>query len=126
MRFAVLHIYSSRNDTILTATDSTGSETLAWSSGGMMVKSAREEGGPYAAMQAASKIVQALREKGIEAVDIKVRGVGGNRAKTPGPGAQAAIRMIARMGMKIRRIEDVTPLPTDSMRRKGGRRGRRV
>jgi len=28
--------------------------------------------------------------------------------------------------MKIGRIEDVTPVPTDSTRRKGGRRGRRL
>ncbi|MBP7300067.1 MAG: 30S ribosomal protein S11, partial [Methanoculleus sp.] len=29
-------------------------------------------------------------------------------------------------GMKIGRIEDVTPVPHDSIRSKGGRRGRRV
>jgi ribosomal protein S11 len=33
---------------------------------------------------------------------------------------------LARSGLKILRIEDVTPLPTDSMRKKGGKRGRRV
>jgi small subunit ribosomal protein S14e len=47
-------------------------------------------------------------------------------AKTPGPGAQSAIRALARNGLKIGRIEDVTPTPTDSTRRKGGRRGRRL
>ena len=31
-----------------------------------------------------------------------------------------------RAGIKIGRIEDVTPMPTDSTRRKGGRRGRRL
>jgi len=47
-------------------------------------------------------------------------------SKTPGPGAQSAIRALARNGLKIGRIEDVTPTPTDSTRRKGGRRGRRL
>jgi small subunit ribosomal protein S14e len=50
----------------------------------------------------------------------------GNGTKTPGPGAQAALRALARSGMKIGRIEDVTPTPSDSTRRKGGRRGRRL
>ena len=43
-----------------------------------------------------------------------------------GDGAQAAIRALARAGMRIGRIEDVTPLPHDGTRKKGGRRGRRV
>lgn len=50
----------------------------------------------------------------------------GNATKTPGPGAQSALRALARSGMKIGRIEDVTPTPSDSTRRKGGRRGRRL
>jgi small subunit ribosomal protein S11 len=125
-RLAVVHVYSSKNDTIITATDVSGAETLAWASGGMMVKSCREEGKPYAAMQAAGKVVGQLREKGVDTVHIKIRAPGGNRSKTPGGGAQAVVRTIARMKIRVGRIEDVTPLPTDSMKRKGGRRGRRV
>lgn len=125
-RLAVIHVYSSKNDTIITATDVSGAETLGWSSGGMMVKSSREEGKPYAAMQAAAKLVNQLKEKGIDTVHIKIRAPGGNGSKTPGGGAQAVVRTIARMRMRVGRIEDVTPLPTDSMKRRGGRRGRRV
>lgn len=55
-----------------------------------------------------------------------MRATGGNRTKTPGPGAQSALRALARSNMKIGRIEDVTPIPSDSTRRKGGRRGRRL
>ena len=62
----------------------------------------------------------------ILALHIKLRATGGNRTKTPGPGAQSALRALARSGMKIGRIEDVTPIPTDSNRKKGGRRGRRL
>lgn len=125
-RLAVVHVYSSKNDTIITATDVSGAETLAWASGGMMVKSSREEGKPYAAMQAAAKLVNQLKDKGIDTVHIKIRAPGGNGSKTPGGGAQAVVRTIARMKMRVGRIEDVTPLPTDSMKRAGGRRGRRV
>ncbi len=126
MRLAVLHVYSSKNDTIITATDLSGAETLAWASGGMVVKSHREEGRPYAAMQAAIRVVNSLKDKGITHVHVKIRAPGGVGLKTPGPGAQAVVRTIARTGIRIGRIEDVTPLPTDSMKRKGGRRGRRV
>ena len=125
-RLAVVHVYSSKNDTIITATDVSGAETLAWASGGMMVKSSREEGKPYAAMQAAAKLVNQLKDKGVDTVHIKIRAPGGNGSKTPGGGAQAVVRTIARMKMRVGRIEDVTPLPTDSMKRAGGRRGRRV
>ena len=54
------------------------------------------------------------------------RATGGVRTKTPGPGAQSALRALARNGLKIGRIEDVTPIPHDKTRRKGGRRGRRL
>ena len=126
IRLAVVHVYSSKNDTIITATDMSGAETLAWASGGMMVKSHREEGRPYAAMQAALKVVNTLKDKGITHVHVRIRAPGGTRMKTPGSGAQAVVRTIARTGVRIGRIEDVTPLPTDSMKWKGGRRGRRV
>ena len=63
-RLAILHVYSSKNDTIITATDMSGAETLAWASGGMMVKSHREEGRPYAAMQCALKVVGTAQGKG--------------------------------------------------------------
>ena len=66
------------------------------------------------------------QEIGITALHVKLRATGGNKTKTPGPGAQSALRALARSGMKIGRIEDVTPIPTDSTRRKGGRRGRRL
>ena len=125
-KLAVIHVYSSKNDTIITATDMSGAETIAWASGGMIVKSDREEGRPYAAMQAAGKVVTALRDRGVTHVHIKIRAPGGNKSKTPGGGAQAVVRATARMGIRIGRIEDVTPVPTDSMRKKGGRRGRRV
>lgn len=125
-RVALVNVFSSKNDTIITATDQSGAETLAWASGGMMVKSDREEGRPYAAMQATLKVVNVLKEKGITFVNIKIRAPGGSGAKTPGAGAQAVVRTIARTGLRIGRIDDVTPIPTDSMKRKGGRRGRRV
>ena len=123
---AILHIYSSFNNTILTVTDVTGSETITRHSGGMVVRSGRDKPSPYAAMQIANQTADDLRAKGFEEVDVLVRAPGGTDSKSPGPGAQSAIRALTRAGIRINRIEDVTPLPTGDMRKKGGKRGRRV
>ncbi len=125
-KWGVAHIFSSKNDTIITITDLSGAETVAVGSGGMVVKNDREEGSPYAAMQAAFKASDKAKERGIVGINIRVRAPGGHRTKTPGSGAQAAIRALARSGLRIGKIEDVTPVPTDSTKRKGGKRGRRV
>ena len=114
----------------------------------MKVKADRDESSPYAAMLAAQDVAARCKELGINSLHIKIRATvriplppwqrrcwkanmltesqGGNGTKTPGPGAQSALRALARAGMKIGRIEDVTPTPSDSTRRKGGRRGRRL
>jgi ribosomal protein S11 len=124
--FGVCHIYASFNDTFVHVTDLSGKETLVRITGGMKVKADRDESSPYAAMLAAQDVAARCKELGVTALHIKLRATGGNKTKTPGPGAQSALRALARAGMKIGRIEDVTPIPTDSTRRKGGRRGRRL
>jgi len=125
-KWAVVHIYSRYNNTIVHITDLTGAETISFSSGGRHVKADRFEASPYAAMRSASAASDVAKGKGITAVHIKVRAVGGTGPRTPGPGAQAAIRAIARSGFRIGRIEDATPIPHDTTRKKGGRRGRRA
>jgi len=124
--WGIAHIFSTVNNTIVHITDITGAETLARYSGGMITNKDREQGNPFPAMLAAKKAGTEAKEKGIIGVNIKVRGRGGHQKKAPGPGAQPAIRAIARIGLKIGMIEDVTPIPTDTTRRKGGKKGRRV
>ena len=125
-KWAVVHIFSSYNNTIVHITDLSGAETIAISSGGRHVKADRFQASPYAAMKSAQAAVQLAKSKGIEHVHIKVRAVGGMESRTPGPGAQAAIRAVARAGFRVGRIEDVTPIPHDTTRKAGGRRGRRA
>lgn len=124
--FGVAHIFASFNDTFVHVTDLSGRETIVRITGGMKVKADRDEASPYAAMLAAQDVAERCKQVGISAIHVKIRATGGTRTKTPGPGAQAALRALARSGMKIGRIEDVTPIPSDSTRRKGGRRGRRL
>ena len=125
-KWGIAHIFSSYNNTIIHITDLTGAETVAISSGGQHVTADRYESSPFAAMKASNAVVGAAQTKGFTALHIKVRAVGGTGSRVPGPGAQAAIRALARGGFKIGRIDDVTPIPHDTTRRKGGKRGRRV
>ena len=127
LKWGICHIYSSYNNTIIHLTDMTGTETIAKASGGMIVKVDRLESSPTAAMEAAKRVAEGAREKGINAIHIKVKAPGGHSlVQTPGPGAQAAIRALSRAGLKIGIMEDVTPVPHDTCRKKGGRKGRRV
>jgi len=127
VRWGLCHIYSSYNNTIIHVTDITGTETIALSSGGQVVKSHRLESSPTAAMAAAKKVGEIAFEAGLTGLHVKIKAVGGpNGPNNPGPGAQAAVRTLSRMGMRIGTIEEVTPIPHDSTRKKGGKRGRRV
>jgi len=124
--FAVAHVYASFNDTFIHITDCSGRETISRVTGGMKVKADRDESSPYAAMMAAQDVVVRLKEIGISSIHVKLRATGGVKSRSPGPGAQQALRALARNGLKIGRIEDVTPIPHDTTRKSHGRRGRRL
>lgn len=124
--WGVAHIFSSKNTTIIHITDQTGAETFSRVSGGMIAKADRLGSSPSTAMEVATKAAELAIGKGITAIHVKVRAPGGHKSHSPGPGAQPAIRGLARAGLHIGKIEDVTPIPHDTCRKKGGKRGRRV
>jgi len=125
-KWGVAHIYSSVNNTIIHITDITGAETIARCSGGMVTKRDKDKGSAFPAMQAARKAAGDALAKGITGVHLKIRAPGGHKKRMPGQGAQPAIRSLVRAGLRIGKIEDVTPLPHDTTRKPGGKRGRRV
>jgi len=125
-RWAIAHIFSSFNNTIITITDMTGAETIARASGGMIAKADRDESSPYTAMLMAGQLAEKLKERAIVGIHVRVKAAAGRKSRTSAPGAQAAIRAFARAGLRIGRIEDVTPIPHDGTKRPGGKRGRRV
>jgi small subunit ribosomal protein S11 len=125
-RWGVAHIFSTSNNTIVHITDLTGAETISRYTSGMITDKAREGGNPFPAMQASKKAAETAVAKGMTGVHIRVRAWGGTKSKSPGAGAQPAIRALARTGLRIGMIEDVTPIIHGKMRAKGGRRGRRV
>lgn len=120
---AVISIYTSFNNTIAHATDSTG-RTISKVSGGMVTKHSRLKANPTIAMFIAKRIEEQLKEKGIKSLYIRIRAKTGN--PSPGPGAQAVIKSLSRAGFKILNILDTTRYPRGGPKKKGGRRGRRV
>ena len=124
-RKAIVNIFSSYNNILMTATDLTGAETITTCNGGEVVKAGKDKGGQFAATRSAERMADALKEKEFTELIVKYRAPGGNLSNNTGPGAQAAIRALTRAGMTITRIEDVTPIAHDGTKKKGGRRGRR-
>jgi small subunit ribosomal protein S11 len=120
----IIHVYATHNNTMLMLTDVSGAETIAKSTGGMETKAQHKEGSPYVAMKIAENIANAAKEKGIREVYVKVRGHGGNKSPSAGPGAEAAIRSVTRNGLRILSIENVTPQPHDGCRKQKKFRGK--
>ncbi|KAJ4498816.1 ribosomal protein S11-domain-containing protein [Lentinula lateritia] len=111
---SLAHIFAPFNDTFVHVTNLSVKETISRVTGGMKVKADRDESSPYAAMLAAQDVATRGREVEITALHVKLRATGGTGTRTPGPGAQSALRALA--------LADVIPVLTDSARCKGGRR----
>jgi small subunit ribosomal protein S11 len=104
---AIVHIYASFNNTIITVTDRQGN-TISWAtSGGAGFKGARKST-PFAAQIAAEKASDSAMEYGVKHVSVFVKG--------PGPGRESAIRALHSKGFKVSSIVDVTPLPHNGCR----------
>ncbi|MBN2095103.1 MAG: 30S ribosomal protein S11 [Candidatus Aenigmarchaeota archaeon] len=123
---AIVHIYSSGNNTIIHVTDVTGAETVSRVSGGMVTKQDRLKGAPFQAMLAAGKAIEATEAQGFTEIDILVRAPGGHKELDVGKGAEQAIKAFTKSRLSIGVVEDVTPIIHGRMKRKGGRRGRRL
>lgn len=120
---AVVHIYTSFNNTIVHVTDMSG-RTLSKVTGGMVTKHDRLKANPTIAMFTSKRIEEEMKDIGITSLYVRIRAKTRNPA--PGPGAQAIIKSLSRAGFKIINILDTTRYPRGGPKKKGGRRGRRV
>ena len=103
----IAHIQASFNNTIITITDAEGN-VVAWSSAGGIGFEGSRKGTPFAATQAAINAGNAAKGVGMRSVEVKVKG--------PGSGREAAIRALQTIGMDVRLIRDVTPVPHNGCR----------
>jgi small subunit ribosomal protein S11 len=101
------HIQASFNNTIVTITDAEGN-VIAWSSAGGIGFKGSRKGTPFAATQAAINAANAAKQMGLRSVEVKVTG--------PGSGRESAIRALQTVGIEVKSIRDVTPIPHNGCR----------
>jgi small subunit ribosomal protein S11 len=110
---AIVHVQASFNNTIITIADPSG-ETLCWDSAGTIGFKGSRTSMPFAAQKAAEKVAEKAMKMGVREVEVLVNG--------PGAGRESAIRSLSASGLKIRAIEDVTPIPHNGCRPRKRRR----
>ncbi len=108
-----IHIQSTFNNTIVTATDPQGN-ALAWSSAGACGFKGAKKGTPFAAQQAALSVAKKVAEYGMRQVEVEVSG--------PGSGRETAIRALQSAGLRVTVLRDVTPIPHNGCRASKRRR----
>ena len=102
-----VHIQSSFNNTLVTITDMSGN-AISWSSAGSLGFKGSRKGTPFAAQMAAEEAAKGAMEHGLKTVEVYVKG--------PGAGREAAIRALQTVGLEVKMIKDVTPIPHNGCR----------
>jgi small subunit ribosomal protein S11 len=102
-----VHIHSSFNNTIITVTDEEGN-TVAWSSAGTAGFKGSRKSTPFAARLATEQALKAAMGMGLREVAVYVKG--------PGPGREASLRAVQSVGLRVRSISDITPVPHNGCR----------
>ena len=105
--FAIAHIHATFNNTVITICDQEG-DVLAWSSAGCVGFKGSRKGTPFAAQLAAQSAGNAAREHGVRQVEVRVKG--------PGSGRESSIRAMQAIGLEVKAIKDVTPIPHNGCR----------
>ena len=107
MSSAQVHVFASFNNTIITVTDQQGN-TVCWGSAGSAGFKGSRKSTPFAARLATEQVMKTAQSFGIQEVDIIVKG--------PGPGRESTIRAVQGMGITVKSIADITPVPHNGCR----------
>jgi small subunit ribosomal protein S11 len=105
--FGHIHIFATFNNTIVTVTDGQGN-TLTWASAGLVGFKGSRKSTPFASRLATERAVKAALDLGIQEIELFVKG--------PGPGRESAVRAVQTMGLRVRSMSDITPLPHNGCR----------
>ncbi len=103
----IAHIHASFNNTHITITD-TGGDVIAWSSSGGVGYKGSRKGTPFAATQAAVSAANTAKTYGLRSVEVWIKG--------PGSGRESAIRALQTVGIEVKSIRDITPIPHNGCR----------
>ena len=110
---AIAHVQASFNNTIISITDPNG-DVIAWASAGTIGFKGSRKSTPFAAQRAAERCADLALKAGVKELEVRIKG--------PGAGRESAIRSLQARGLKVRMIEDVTPLPHNGCRPRKRRR----
>ncbi|MBI4906296.1 MAG: 30S ribosomal protein S11 [Acidobacteria bacterium] len=103
----VVHIQATFNNTIVTITDPIGN-VLSWSSAGSLGFRGSRKGTPFAAQQASLTASQKAKDAGLRTCEVRIAG--------PGSGRESAVRALATVGIEVKHIKDLTPIPHNGCR----------
>ena len=102
-----MYVTATFNNTLATITDQNGN-TLCWGSTGRSGFTGSRKSTPYAATVSLDKVLNEAKEYGVRELEVFIKG--------PGPGRDAALRVLRESGIKISMIADVTPIPHNGTR----------
>lgn len=108
-----VYIQATFNNTIVTITDLKGN-ALSWCSAGSLGFRGAKKSTPYAAQTTAETATNRARDYGLQIVNVYVKG--------PGVGRESAIRSLGSLGLKVKTIKDITPIPHNGCRPRKSRR----
>src|SRR4026209_87432 len=103
----IVHIQATFNNAIITITDLQGN-VVSWASAGTLGFKGSRKGTPFAAQQAAVNCGQEAVKHGMKRAHVRVKG--------PGAGRESAIRALQSIGLEVKSIKDVTPIPHNGCR----------
>lgn len=109
----MVFIQATFNNTIVTITDLNGN-ALSWASAGGLGFKGAKKSTPYAAQTTAEAAAKKAIDYGLREVHVYVKG--------PGVGRESAIRSLGALGLSVRSIKDITPIPHNGCRPRKSRR----
>lgn len=108
-----VYIQATFNNTIVTVTDMRGN-AISWASAGGLGFRGAKKSTPFAAQSTAETASTKAKDFGLREVHVFVKG--------PGVGRESAIRSLGALGLRVKSIHDVTPIPHNGCRPRKSRR----
>lgn len=108
-----VYVQSTYNNTIVSITDPAGN-VITWGSAGLAGFKGSKKSTPYAAQKTMESALQRVKDRGLQEVDVFVKGIGSGR--------ESAVRALQSSGLIVLSIQDQTPIPHGGVRPKKVRR----
>jgi len=108
-----IFIQATFNNTIVTVTDMRGN-AVSWASAGGLGFKGTKKSTPFAAQSTAETAANKAMDFGLRDVHVYLKG--------PGSGRESAIRSLGALGLRVKSIHDVTPIPHNGCRPRKSRR----